>query len=66
MLYLLFLLVMNFVVLSRGVVDRMMICLQEKEVKIGEEERTRTKPRRENWCSRKMDKVSECSAKSRT
>lgn len=31
--------------------------LQEREVKIGEEERTRTRLRRESWCSRKMDKV---------
>ena len=33
------------------------VCLQEREVKIGGEERTRMKPRRESWCSRKMDKV---------
>lgn len=36
-----------------------MLCLQEREVKIGEEGRTRTRPRRESWCSRRMDKVSE-------
>lgn len=35
----------------------LMFCSQEREVKTGGEERTRTKPRRESWCSRKMDKV---------
>lgn len=34
-----------------------MVCLQEREVKTEEEVRTRTKLRKENWCSRKMDKV---------
>ena len=34
-----------------------MLCSQEREVKIGEEERMRTKLKRESWCSRKMDKV---------
>ena len=33
------------------------LCSQEREVKIGEEERMRTRLRRESWCSRKTDKV---------
>lgn len=41
---------------------RMTFCPQEREVRTGEEERMRTRPKRENWCSRRMDKVRVCSA----
>lgn len=43
--------------LAESIITRAILCLQEREVKIGEEERTRMRPRRESWCSRKMDKV---------
>lgn len=39
------------------IVMKLMIYSQEREVRIEEEERTRTKLKRESWYSKKMDKV---------